>query len=237
MVLIVRLWELDQLIDQAHKRAADLKAVVVDKEQQIATCTEGQLEQEGLLQKAVVEEAGVQQELDRYIIRRDRTAKLLEGGSELDYVAVERQLVQCGEKVDELENSVLELMEKRDGHIGRIAHLGTESRRFTDERAGAHAEWVRVGRLARTEIETLMPRRAAALADLTREQALIYGDFRKRTKSPITYFDAQSCGSCHVSAGSQIFLEVSQGRRVHQCRGCDRWLLVNPVLDEQLEEA
>ena len=237
MVLIVRLWELDQQIDQARKTAADLKAVVTDIEQQIALHTEEQQDQEGLLEKVIAAEAVLQQELDRYIIRRDRTAKLLEGGSELDYVTVERQLLQCTEKVDELENAVLELMETRDGHIGRIAHLGMEIRSKTDDRALAHAEWVKVGRLARTEIEGLLPRRSAALSELTREQAVVYEDFRRRTKEPVAYFDGHSCGGCHVSAGSQVFLEVSQGRRVHQCRGCNRWLLADPRLDEQAPEA
>ncbi|MAY80237.1 MAG: hypothetical protein CL930_05555 [Deltaproteobacteria bacterium] len=237
MVLIVRLWELDQLIDQARKTAADLKAVVTDIDQQTSARSEEQKEQEALLQKVVVEESTVQQELDRYIIRRDRTAKLLEGGSELDYVTVERQLLQCTEKVDELENSVLELMEQRDDHIGRIAHLGAEISRLEGERGTAHAEWVRVGRMARTEIETLMPRRVAALAELMREQAIVYEDFRKRTKAPVAYFSGHSCGACHVSAGSQVYLEVSQGRRVHQCRGCNRWLLPDPQLDEEAEEA
>jgi predicted nucleic acid-binding Zn-ribbon protein len=146
-------------------------------------------------------------------------------------------LEQCTEKVDDLENSVLELMEQRDEHIGRIANLGTEISRLGDARAAAHAEWVRVGRLARTEIETLMPRRIAALADLIREQVVVYEDFRKRTKAPVAYFSGHSCGACHVSAGSQVYLEVSQGRRVHQCRGCNRWLLPDPQLDEQAEEA
>ena len=237
MVLIVRLWELDQLIDQARKTAADLKAVVTDIDQQTANCLQQQKEQETLLQKVIVEEAAVQQDLDRYIVRRDRTAKLLEGGSELDYVTVERQLLQCTEKVDELENAVLELMEQRDQHIGRIAHLGTEMSRLEDDRTAAHAEWVRVGRIARTEIETLTPRRVAALSELTRDQAVVYEDFRKRTKAPVAVFGGHSCGVCHVSAGSQVYLEVSQGRRVHQCRGCNRWLLPAPELDEEAEEA
>ena len=175
--------------------------------------------------------------LDRYIVRRDRSAKLLEGGSALDYLTVQRQLEQCTEKVEGLEMEVLEIMELRDELKARLAQIGTDTEAAQGVRGTAHETWVRDGRVIAKELGELEPARAAVWADLASEHRSRYTDLRRRNKAVVAMIVSDTCVECHVAIQTQVGLEVRQGRRLHICRGCGRWLTVPPEVDEQPADA
>ena len=229
--LIVHLWTHDERIDKARARAGELKSEVLHLTEAIEVATQ---RMEGLaasLSEAVKKEGEINAELSRYIDRRDRAARLLEGGEALDFVSVQKQFEQCSEHVERLENDVLESMEQREQLVEDGAESEAERERLRDEKGRAHENWVSEGRKIRTEIEEVWPHRQAAYAELNRELASKYDGFRSRNMVPIAAVGEEVCTLCHVVVQGQMRIEVNNGRRLHCCRGCGRWLL--PQLSEE----
>ena len=81
LALIIGLWEVDKATDDARDHARELKQGV---EAAKARIDEVALALQALKANRAtlrIEEAGLQRSLDRYVIRRDRTAELLKDGS------------------------------------------------------------------------------------------------------------------------------------------------------------
>ena len=224
-------------MDLARARARQSKQAVTDADARLEEIATLQAETEGKRSEAIQKEQGVQVQLDRYIVRRDKSAKLLEGGSALDFLTVQRQLEQCTEKVEDLEMQVLEIMERRDELKKQLSALATDTETAQADRETAHATWLHDGRILAKELGELEPARAAAWADLAGEHRSQYGDMRRRNKAVTAEIISDSCSECHVSIQSQVGLEVRQGRRLHTCRGCGRWLVLPPEVDEQPTDA
>ena len=230
--LIVRLWSLDSEVDQARERAASLKSVVTDLEAHIEELS-AQLETTAdEVSETESREAAIQVELDKYLMRTKRTAKLLDGHQAVDFVTVEKQLEQCKAHVDRLEGDLLAEMEGREVLQTHTETLESDRAQAREHKESAHTEWVSEGRQIRTQIEAVWPTRQAAAAELNRELEKRYTGFRERKLAPVSELRGKVCSSCHVVVQDQMRLEVSSGRRVHTCRGCSRWLLPEPEQED-----
>ena len=230
--LLVRLWTHDARVDKARGRAADLKADVARIEDEIRSIGERMVALADELARLGQHEADASRTLERYIERRNRAAELLKGGQALDYTAVQKQLDQCTARVDELESQVLDLMEQRESLVERGSSLEEQQERAKDAKGRAHQRWVVEGREIRSEIDAVWPQRQAAQGELNRELATKYDGFRSRGMVPLAVMGDEACTQCHVVIHGQIRIEVNSGRRLHQCRGCGRWL-VPPVDAEE----
>jgi predicted nucleic acid-binding Zn-ribbon protein len=228
LVLVSGLWQLDHQVDLVRQRAGALKAVVGDLDVQLGDNAKAIDETANALAENIKEEAGVQRDLDRYIIRRDRAAKLLEGGEDVDFDAVQKQLEQCQEYVDRLEGEVLDCMEQREALIDAGSALETQGESLKDEKGRAYEQWVVEGRQIRSEIDEVWPRRQALSAELTSDIRQRYEGFRQREEEPVATLGDVVCLGCNVVVHDQVRIEVNNGRRVHCCRGCGRWLLPTP---------
>lgn len=230
--IIVTLWEHDHRVDRARERAGALKARIGEIEEEIAEIARQMEAVSLLLGQTVKKEADTQSELNRYIERRDRSARLLEGGQSLDFVAVQKQFEQCSERVDRLEEEVLECMDRRDGLVDQGAGLEAEQERLKDAKGQAHQNWVTEGREIRQEIEEVWPQRQATYAQMNRDLASKYDGFRTKKMDPVAHMGDAVCTACHVVIQGQIRIEVNAGRRLHNCRGCGRWHLPEPEGEE-----
>jgi predicted nucleic acid-binding Zn-ribbon protein len=228
LILISGLWRLDHQVDSVRARAAALKAVVGDLDVRIVANRNGMEDAAKALGATIKEEADVQRDLDRYIVRRDRAAKLLEGGEVVDFMVVQKQLEQCREYVDRLEGEVLDCMERREELIEKGSVLETKGEALKDEKGRAYERWVFEGRQIRTEIDELWPRRQTLFGELTNDLRQRYDGFRQRGMAPVANLGEVVCLECNVVVHDQVRIDVNAGRRVHGCRGCGRWLLPDP---------
>ena len=229
LVLISDLWQLDHQVDEVRKRAAALKDVVSELDDQIADNSRVMEDTAKALDATIKDEAGVQRDLDRYIVRRDRAAKLLEGGEVVDFETVQKQLDQCREYVDRLEGEVLECMERKENLIETGSVLETNGEELKDQKGQAYERWVVEGRQIRTEIDEVWPRRQELFGELNSELRQRYEGFRQRGMVPVATLGEVVCLECNVVVQDQIRIEVNTGRRVHGCRGCGRWLMPSPI--------
>ena len=226
--LLLRLWTHDERVDRARACAAALKGDVGRIEEEIRSVGERMTAMSEELAHLGQQEAEASRTLNRYIDRRDRAAELLKGGQALDYTAAQKQLDQCTARVDELESQILNLMEQREEMVERGSALEEQQERAKDAKGRAHERWVVEGRVIRSEIDGVWPLRQAAYGELNRELAKKYDGFRSRGTVPLAVMGDEACTQCHVVIHGQIRIEVNSGRRLHQCRGCGRWL-VPPV--------
>jgi len=229
--IILDLWSLDDRVDRSRQQAAALKGAVSRIDEQLRSTAD---EIHGVsieLEQLGHDEAERNRSLSRYIERRDRAARLLEGGQALDFVSVQKQVDQCGEHVDRLESEILDLMEQREMLVEKGAELEGRSESLMDEKGRAHQKWVVDGRIIRAEIDAVWPERQALHHKLNRELATKYDGFRTRSLVPVAVIGEEACTQCHVVVQGQMRIEVNSGRRLHTCRGCGRWLV--PAADEE----
>ena len=233
LALIVGLWTLDAAVDDAKGRAAALKKAVTDADAHIAELTAEIERIAGEVGQALKQEAEVNVELEKYIRRTQRTQALLDGHQAVDFITVEKQLEQCKAHVSRLEDSLLEVLGGVEALRAKAGSLEQERDAVRESKGELHALWVREGRLIRAELEDLWPRRQAASEDLSRDMMSRYTGFRERSLVPVSHLGGKVCTACHVVVQDQMRLEVSSGRRIHNCRGCGRWLL--PPIPEEVD--
>jgi predicted nucleic acid-binding Zn-ribbon protein len=234
LALIIDLWEVDHATDQAHVRARELKTGVDQALKLIGDIAEAQealkIERSALKTK----EAGFQRELDRYVIRRDRSKELLKGGSALDFVSVSKQLQQCADKVDELELEVLDCMETSEQQSQRATGLDADAVAAEAAHTGARARWFEEGGLLRVELEELAASRVLKWASLPKDLHSHYSDLRRRKKDVVVPIAGGNCSACLITVNAQVSVDLHGGRRLHTCRGCHRYLTL-PVDEEEAE--
>ena len=233
LALIVGLWTLDAAVDDAKGRAAALKKAVTDADARIAELTT-EIERIAVqVGQSVKQEAEVNVELEKYIRRTQRTQALLDGHQAVDFITVEKQLEQCKAHVSRLEDSLLEVLGGIEALRAQAGSLEQERDAVRESKGELHALWVREGRLIRAELEDLWPKRQAAAEDLSRDMMSRYTGFRERGLVPVSHLGEKVCTACNVVVQDQMRLEVSSGRRIHNCRGCGRWLL--PPIPEEVD--
>ncbi len=221
--LICALWELDHAHDNAKARLRQLKQAVDDAEAEITKIAAEQQDNQDTTAKVVTKEAKLQSELDAYVRRRDKAAVLMEGGSALDYLAVERQHIQCSERVDNLEVAVLECMEEQEGLVAVGSDLAGAMMSAMTVRDAARATWIQEGRILGADMKRYEAERAEAWSTFPRDLQRNYLGLRKRSREVITDIIDGNCGACSITANPQAVIETRLGRRLHMCRGCSRW--------------
>ena len=74
---ILQLWQHDCSVDSIRARGAELKKVVERLADEIAQLTQDTASIVAAEEKLAAEQSAVQRELDRYVVRRDRSKELL----------------------------------------------------------------------------------------------------------------------------------------------------------------
>ena len=234
LALIIDLWDVDRATDLAQARARELKQLVGAAEAQIEAVAKSQ-EALKVQQAAMTEkEAELQKLLDRYVIRRDRSKELLKGGSALDFVTVQKQLEQCTMKVDELEEQMMDCMVEQEALCSQEAALSADAQAAEDDHQAARQTWIDEGRMLRVELEELGELRAQRWADFPRDLQGQYTDLRRRGRDVVAEIRDGNCSACQMTVNPQAAVDIRAGRRVHSCRGCNRYLTL-PVDAEEAE--
>ncbi len=142
---ILQLWQHDCSVDSIRARGAELKEVVERLDREIEHLQESSVSIAKEEERLAVEQSAAQRELDRYVVRRDRSKELLRGGHSLDFGTVQKQYEQCSEKVDELELTVLQFMEERDTCKKQIEENAQSRQRSEISKTQAHEQWIKEG--------------------------------------------------------------------------------------------
>jgi predicted nucleic acid-binding Zn-ribbon protein len=180
------------------------------------------------------EERKLNRRMEEYILRRDRTKKLIDAGQAPDFLSAQRQLEQCAAIVDDLEVEVLEQMEHRETLEAQIATTEAQVVALREQDNRGRGAYTETSPGLKAEIAALTERRPALLDRLNPDYRRVYGDHHKAGRRALTHINYPVCAACHLEAPAQIIIEVEQGKRIRRCRGCDRFFFsVNhPGLEE-----
>ena len=227
--------KIDTDISTARQRLSGMIAAVTRTTGSITRQKAELAEVSGKLEVVSTEERKLNRRMEEYILRRDRTRKLIDEGRAPDFMAARKQLEQCTEIVDELELEVLERIERREELEAEIAERqqALEAVRVKDaagrSRYGAEAPKLKAA------IAELTAQRPALLERLNPDHRRIYQDHHELGQVAMTHIKDRICMACNREAPPQVILEVEHGRRIHRCRGCDRFFF--SVIQPELEES
>jgi predicted nucleic acid-binding Zn-ribbon protein len=239
LFIICALWEVDHASDLATLRLRALKQAVDDSEVEIVRIGKDQVDNATAIASKKETEAKLGKELDAYVRRRERAAKLMKGGGELDYEAVGRQQVQCGQKVDVLELEMLASMEAMEEMQAQTETLSEAMSGAITKKDTVRNEWVREGRLIGEELKRLASDRVGKWTDFPHDIKRQYEGHRRRRQAAVVNIVDGSCEGCSMNVNAQILLETRGKRRLHSCRGCFRWfrgVVDTEPLDESEED-
>jgi predicted nucleic acid-binding Zn-ribbon protein len=221
--IICALWGVDHAVDSARARLRALKQAVDDGMVEVARIVGEQERVKEALAAFATQESGLQKELDAYVRRRDKAARLMEGGSALDYLAVERQQVQCGAKVDELEGLVLTCMEAQEAQEAEAASLVTAATVASTAASARRDQWMSEGRDIGADLERLDGERTSIWADFPHDIRRQYQNLRRRNRVVVVDIVDDCCSACSMRINAQVVFEIQSEKRAHSCRGCHRW--------------
>ncbi len=147
-----------------------------------------------------------------------------------EYHALLREIDGAGARISQLEDEVLELME-------RIEDLGTRAAEVGKEQSAAEAELLGRAAGVRAELE----RAGARVDEVTGERELIiprlgetiarqYQRVAARGGLPVAKILGTSCGGCHREVPPQLINQVQAGE-LHHCSYCLAILVPDPDAD------
>lgn len=224
LLLLERLYAIDAEADERRARLRQLKRTLDATDAAIAaTDTElaGLEERRGQLLR---EERDVQDQLDRYLMRRKRTQEQLDQGLINDVLVAQRQLDNFAGIIDGLEVQVLDLMEQRE-KLGNKRAAVDQRQRLQKLRRQEEATLLDVeGGDHTARLAELEQRRGKRVADIPQHLLAEYQDVRSVHRDALAQLRDGACTACHMHHPPQIVLEVRRGSRLHHCRGCNRFL-------------
>ena len=172
--------------------------------------------------------------MEEYTIRRDRTKTMIDEGRAPDFLSARRQLEQCTVIVDDLEVEVLEHMEQREEMEARLVALNEQLERTRQEDQTGRSRYTEASPGLKATVAELTAQRPALLERLNPDHRRIYGDHHRMGREALTHLEEKVCQSCSREAPAQVIMEVNYGKRIHRCRGCDRFFfsVIHPTLEE-----
>lgn len=225
LVAISNLWQLDHRNDELRAEHEGLSGAV---RAAVAAQAAGQ----AVLDAALAERAALttrarqnDRELVDYAEKRDRTRKMIDGGTAPDYAAAERQLRQVLEIVDRLETTALELMEQAEAADKALVTLRKAVEEAAAAQTAARAALGARDAAIRAELTDILARRPPIAAALPHEYQGGYAQLRQRKKAALVNTKDNSCQTCQTRIPAQRVVETALGTAVHVCPGCGGWLL------------
>ena len=218
------LWKVDHAMDLNRQRRAQFERALVRGGEKIAEfkASDAGLAAEDLLQLA--EERRLNRHLEDYTQRRDRTRSMIDEGRAPDFQAAQRQLDQCAAIVDETEDTLLGVLDAREQLAARRAAVQNEVKLAEKAQVELTARRDREAPVLDAEHDALLARRPPLLQAVPVFHHQRYNDLRRRDRDVLALVDGGACSACRIHISPQVAIEVTTGKRVHNCRGCDRYL-------------
>jgi uncharacterized protein len=227
---IIRLQQIDQEIDSRRRALAELPGVLAALDARVATrqddvnaAKQRQSDNQGARRALEKDLAVVQGRLTKF---KDQ---LMEVKTNKEYTAMQHEIATAQDGVRGFEDQILEIMVKADELDAEVksadAALAKERGEVAKERSAREQATGAMG----GEIEGLLQKRAALVAEMTRETLALFDLVSHAHKnSVVAEVRDGHCTACHVRLRPQMSNEVRRGDRLIQCESCRRILFMLP---------
>ena len=225
---------IDSDIAAARKMLADMIAAVRSTTALVAAENETLAKTGEALAKALDEERKLSRRMEEYVIRRDRTQKLIDEGKAPDFQSANRQLQQCAAIVDDLELEVLEAMELREELEAEVATITERLAATRAKDSSGRSAYRDASPGLKKTVTELTARRPPFLERLNPDERRIYTNLHDAGNAAMTHIEHGVCQDCNREVPQQALLEVESGKRIHRCRGCGRFFfsVIHPESEE-----
>ncbi len=220
-----RLYQLRQQIASLPRRLQDLESQRCDVQQQLNDC-------ESVYQRAERERRKLELELQELRQKRARSeARQSVLTSTEQYQALLREIQQQETRIDEIESSVLEAMDKSTQSLARRdaenVRLATEATQVEALQRQLEADLAQ----ARASVEAQRQKRDGLIERLeTRTRALYERVLRAKGDAAIALVGERKCGICSALQPPQLLQELrSLTSDLRTCQSCGRILIWDPA--------
>jgi hypothetical protein len=174
--------------------------------------------------KRALQETELEAERERLAKSRGRQ---LEVKTNKEYTALLHEIEGQGRRIDELETSVLELMERVEAFGGELKEKKAEvAKKEAHCSIEVKAKEEELGQI-RERLSGLQGDRKRLLVDVAPAWFEEYERVRKgRTGRAVVPLDGEACSGCHRNLPPQLAYEVRHGEEIHSCPYCNRFLCV-----------
>jgi len=168
----------------------------------------------------------LQRRLDQYTRTVKTTRDLIDSGRAPDFQMAVRQLQQCEQIVDELETELLELFESIEASEASLntaqqcASEAGEARKRAEQRASDQMTPLS------TQLDAASEQISLRRQDVPLDLLEWYDRLRADERVPISEIREQACSACRIQPPNQMLREIRNGKRVHRCRNCSRFLWI-----------
>jgi uncharacterized protein len=227
---LIRLQQLDTLIESARRRIAEIPAVqgalaarLEQTSDAVAAVKERLATSQTERKKIEAEVAAIQTRLSKY------KGQLLDLKTNKEYQTMQHEIATAEEAIRSHEDRVLERMEEAENLARELKAAETELKAqqgaIAAERTALDGE---ATTLQRTVHDTSAAR--AAVAKELSPEALRLFEHVSRQRKGLAVAEARdgSCSVCHVRMRPQMFNEVRRGESLIQCESCLRILYAVP---------
>jgi hypothetical protein len=210
-----RLAELEGRRDEIPKVKAEVSREITALETERAD-RDRALEQVRLDRRRHEGELEMQQE---HLARYER--QLNDVKTNVAYSALLTEIQGTKRAIGELEDEILEEMERREGIEGRIGEIDAELEQKRTAAADRLAELdEELGFVAR-EIDALDSRRQGMVGDVDPGLYRLYDRLRRGRRFPaLVPLKGHACGACHGRLPPQIVREITHDGSLHPCENC-----------------
>lgn len=226
LVAVQKLWINESSAENARAALAEARKSLESTNLSIDALRKSREEFETREQALFAEERTLQQKLQNYQKRVRETRRMIDEGRAPDFLMAERQVESCVTIVEQVETRLLEIMEELDQIHAKSERLKTESAslsRTVETRSRELQEQVERTHL---ELERLQGERKALEANVTVEHLERFRMLRRQGRAVLSLIKDGSCTSCNFMVPSQVFLEIQRNTRIHVCRHCGRFFVL-----------
>lgn len=176
--------------------------------------------------KLELEADAAKQQIERYSLQQFQTKKNEE------YKALSHEIDTCKQKIKELEDQQLDLMEQAEALQREMAGAGSEAVAINKQAEGQLAELAGREQSLRAELGALETNRGQLTDDIDEQTLRRYEHLlRNKHDKMVVGIEHGVCGGCHTRFPVQLVVSCRAAKELVLCPNCGRILYYTPDMD------
>lgn len=213
---------LDRELAERGGRAQEIPQDRAEVNREISTLEEERTEREAALEEVRLARRRHEGELEmqqEHLGRYER--QLNEVKTNVAYSALLTEIQGTKRAIGELEDEILEEMERREAIEGRIGEIDAELEQKRAAAAGRLKELDDEAGFVAREIAALESRRQGMVTDVDPGVYRLYDRLRRGQRFPaLVPLKGQACGACFSRLPPQVVREITHEGSLHPCEAC-----------------
>jgi hypothetical protein len=224
---------LDRKLAELEERRDEIPRVRAEVSHEITVLEEERAERERELEQVRLDRRRHEGELEmqqEHLARYER--QLNDVKTNVAYSALLTEIQGTRRAIGELEDEILEEMERRETIEGRIGEIAAELEQKRLAAADRLAELEQELGFVQREIDALESRRTGMVEDVEPALYRLYDRLRRGRRFPaLVPLRGQACGACHERLPPQVVREITHDRSLHPCENCGVLVYVSSELE------